>query len=204
VNVTVALSTLLGYDEQAGEIDGGPVPNDLLLRIAPGGPPACGGESGTWKRLVTDHLGRLIDHGRSTYRPPADLKKFVIARDRTCRFPHCNLPAGYSPAGYAFVGGGTPIFIGGGPPLRRTLRTRPPPRLGGRRTHQRRQPAGPVRPAPPPETRRRLELTTTTRRVDRMDQPGRARLPQTAPDLSHRPNPRPTRSCRARLPDTGC
>jgi hypothetical protein len=37
VNVTVARSTLLGYDEQAGEIDGGPVPNDLLLRITPWG-----------------------------------------------------------------------------------------------------------------------------------------------------------------------
>jgi hypothetical protein len=34
-------------------------------------------------------MGRLVDYGRTTYRPPKDLADHVIARDRTCRFPHC-------------------------------------------------------------------------------------------------------------------
>jgi hypothetical protein len=176
----------------------------------PGGPPACGGESGVWKRLVTDDLGRLIDHGRTTYRPPADLKRFVIARDRTCRFPHCNLPRNATspalqppppatpPPATPSLAGAPPSSSAGGPPLRRPLRTRSPPRLGGRRPHQRRQPRRVERPSPPPETRSRLELGTPPRRHDRMDQPGRARLPQTTRDLSHRRNPRPAEINRAR------
>jgi hypothetical protein len=34
-------------------------------------------------------MGKLVDYGRTTYRPPTDLADHVIARDRTCRFPHC-------------------------------------------------------------------------------------------------------------------
>jgi hypothetical protein len=84
VQVTVALSTLLGLDEQPGELDGtGPIPASVARRFA-------ADETGTWRRLVTDELGRLIDYGRRTYRPPKDLADYVIARDRTCRFPHCN------------------------------------------------------------------------------------------------------------------
>jgi hypothetical protein len=84
VQVTVALSTLLGLDEQPGELDGtGPIPASVARRIA-------ADETGTWRRLVTDELGKLIDYGRRTYRPPKDLADYVIARDRTCRFPHCN------------------------------------------------------------------------------------------------------------------
>jgi hypothetical protein len=87
VHVTVALSTLLGLDEQPGELDGhGPIPATLARRIA-------ADESGTWRRLLTDEQGRLLDYGRSTYRPPKDLADFVIARDRTCRFPNCNRSA---------------------------------------------------------------------------------------------------------------
>jgi hypothetical protein len=84
VHVTVALSTLLGLDEQPGELDGtGSIPASVARRIA-------ADETGTWRRLVTDELGRLVDYGRTTYRPPKDLTDYVIARDRTCRFPHCN------------------------------------------------------------------------------------------------------------------
>jgi hypothetical protein len=84
VQVSVALSTLLGLDEQPGDLDGtGPIPASVARRIA-------ADQTGTWRRLVTDELGRLVDYGRSTYRPPKDLTDHVIARDRTCRFPHCN------------------------------------------------------------------------------------------------------------------
>ena len=88
IQVTVALSTLLGLDEQPGDLDGsGPIPASLARRIA-------ADQSGTWRRLVTDETGRLVNYGRSTYRPPKDLADHVIARDRTCRFPTCNRKAG--------------------------------------------------------------------------------------------------------------
>ena len=33
--------------------------------------------------------GEALEFGTSTYRPPAALRRFVWARDRTCRFPGC-------------------------------------------------------------------------------------------------------------------
>jgi hypothetical protein len=87
IQVSVALSTLLGLDEQPAELDGvGPIPAALARRLADD-------PSGTWRRLVTDPLGRLIDYGRTVYRPPAALADHVTARDRTCRFPGCRQPA---------------------------------------------------------------------------------------------------------------
>ncbi|HZE51322.1 MAG TPA: HNH endonuclease signature motif containing protein, partial [Jatrophihabitantaceae bacterium] len=51
-------------------------------------------ETGTWRRLLTDPAtGQLLEYGRSTYRPPQNLTDHVIARDRTCIFPHCRRPA---------------------------------------------------------------------------------------------------------------
>ncbi|WP_239374834.1 MULTISPECIES: hypothetical protein [unclassified Frankia] len=33
---------------------------------------------GVWRRLVTDPVdGKLLDYGQTTYRPPADLTRFV-------------------------------------------------------------------------------------------------------------------------------
>jgi hypothetical protein len=87
IQVCVALSTLLGLDEQPGELAGsGPIPASVARRLA-------ADPTGTWRRLVTDPMGKLIDYGRTTYRPPKDLADHVIARDRTCRFPHCQRPA---------------------------------------------------------------------------------------------------------------
>jgi hypothetical protein len=84
VQVTVALSTLLGIDHEPADLTGyGPIPASLALNLA-------FDHTGTWRRLVTDDLGHLIDYGRTTYRPPVALRDYVIARDRTCRFPGCN------------------------------------------------------------------------------------------------------------------
>ncbi len=84
IQVTVALSTVLGCDEQPAELAGyGPITAATARRIA-------ADPSGTWRRLVTDPAtGALLDCGRSTYRPPADLAEFVIARDQRCAFPGC-------------------------------------------------------------------------------------------------------------------
>ncbi|MDT4959011.1 MAG: hypothetical protein QOD31_2810, partial [Pseudonocardiales bacterium] len=87
IQVCVALSTLLGLDEQPGELAGsGPIPASVARSLA-------ADPTGTWRRLVTDSMGQLVDYGRRTYRPPKDLADHVIARDRTCRFPHCQRQA---------------------------------------------------------------------------------------------------------------
>jgi len=86
VGVTVPLSTLIGIDEQPGELDGyGPIPASVARRIA---------AHGTWRRLLTDPAsGALLDYGQTRYTPPQDLVDHVLARDRTCRFPTCSQPA---------------------------------------------------------------------------------------------------------------
>jgi Domain of unknown function (DUF222) len=87
INVTVSISTLLGCDNQPAHLDGyGPITAALARRIATD-------QTGTWRRLVTDHTGQLLDHGRRTYRPPANLTHHIIARDQTCTFPGCRRPA---------------------------------------------------------------------------------------------------------------
>ena len=50
-------------------------------------------ETGTWRRLVTDDTGQLLDYGRKTCRPPAELSDHVIARDKACVFPGCRRTA---------------------------------------------------------------------------------------------------------------
>lgn len=86
VAVTVDLPTLAGWPENPGELAGyGPIPASLARALA---------ADGAWRRLVTDPLsGALLDHGRTTYAPPAALADFVRARDRSCRFPGCRAPA---------------------------------------------------------------------------------------------------------------
>jgi hypothetical protein len=83
VQVSIALSTLLDADEQPGELAGyGPIAASLAREIA-------ADASGTWRRLVTDPLGRLVRCGTETYRPPAALRDHVIAQHATCTFFGC-------------------------------------------------------------------------------------------------------------------
>lgn len=86
VNVTIDLPTLMGLAENPGELAGyGPIPASVARMIA---------ADARWKRFVTDPLtGNLLDFGREHYEPPQALKDFLIARDRTCRFPGCRRSA---------------------------------------------------------------------------------------------------------------
>nr|WP_246400908.1 HNH endonuclease signature motif containing protein [Jiangella mangrovi] len=86
VHVTVPITALAGVDETPAELDGfGPIPAATARRIA---------ADATLRRLLTDPAdGRLLEYGRTTYAPPADLAAHVVARDRTCRFPTCHRPA---------------------------------------------------------------------------------------------------------------
>ena len=86
VNVTIDLPTLLGLAENPGQLSGyGPIPASVARHLA---------SDAKWRRFITDpHTGTLLDYGRENYEPPQALKDFLIARDRTCRFPGCRRSA---------------------------------------------------------------------------------------------------------------
>lgn len=94
VNVTIDLPTLLGLAENPGELAGyGSIPASLAREIA---------ADARWKRFITDPItGNLLDYGRERYEPPQALKDFLIARDRTCRFPGCRRSAKLSDLDHA-------------------------------------------------------------------------------------------------------
>ncbi len=86
VNVTIDLPTLMGLAENPGELSGyGAIPASVAREIA---------SDARWKRFITEPVtGNLLDFGRESYEPPQALKDFLIARDRTCRFPGCRRSA---------------------------------------------------------------------------------------------------------------
>ena len=86
VNVTIDLPTLLGLAENPGQLAGyGPIPAAVARELA---------SDAKWKRFITEpQTGNLLDFGRESYEPPQHLKDFLIARDRTCRFPGCRRSA---------------------------------------------------------------------------------------------------------------
>ena len=81
--ITMDLATYLGLNDRPGELSGyGPITAETARRIA---------DDAALRRLVTDPLtGRGIDLGRSQYEPSTALRRFIEARDRTCRFPGCS------------------------------------------------------------------------------------------------------------------
>lgn len=87
IQLTVPAATLLGISEAPGELDGhGPIDADTARAIA-------ADPTATWRRILTDPQGRVLDYGQATYRPPQALEDLVIARDRTCTSPGCSRPA---------------------------------------------------------------------------------------------------------------
>jgi len=94
VNVTIDLPTLLGLAENPGQLAGyGAIPASVARELA---------ADGKWKRFITDpQTGNLLDYGRESYEPPQALVDFLIARDRTCRFPGCRRSAALSDIDHA-------------------------------------------------------------------------------------------------------
>ena len=86
INVTIDLPTLLGLAQNPGQLSGyGAIPASVARELA---------SDATWKRFITDpQTGNLLDYGREKYEPPQALVDFLLARDRTCRFPGCRQPA---------------------------------------------------------------------------------------------------------------
>ena len=77
VIVTVDLPTLLGLQDNPAELAGyGPIPAELARTLA---------ADGRWRRMILEpQTGDLLDLGHTSYKPTADLSRFVKTRDRQC------------------------------------------------------------------------------------------------------------------------
>nr|WP_276610680.1 HNH endonuclease signature motif containing protein [Kineococcus siccus] len=88
VHVTVAATTLLGLDDDPAEVvtptSAITVTADVARDLA---------ADATWRRILTDPVGAVLDVGARTYRPSADVARRVRARSTTCVFPGCVRPA---------------------------------------------------------------------------------------------------------------
>ena len=89
VDIHVDLTTLVELNDHPGDLAGyGPVIADIARQVA---------ENQTrsqWRWTITDpDTGALIDAGTTRRRPTAAQRRFVEARDRTCVFPGCRMPA---------------------------------------------------------------------------------------------------------------
>jgi hypothetical protein len=87
INIACDLTTLLGLTAHPGEIlgTGQLIPAEALPELIP---------VAEFRRLITDPMtGHLLDYGRSTYRFPADLAGFGIARAVTSTGPGSSVPA---------------------------------------------------------------------------------------------------------------
>lgn len=84
VDVVISADALLGVENAGAELNGSPATTALARSLA-------WSQDARWTRLVTDPLtGTLLDVSAETYRLPAPIRRAVIARDATCRFPGCH------------------------------------------------------------------------------------------------------------------
>jgi hypothetical protein len=82
------LTTLMNLTEHPGELAGyGPVVADIARQVADGFRDVA-----VWRFSLT-HNGRLLHEGRLHYRPTAEQKAYVRARDKHCQAPGCRRPA---------------------------------------------------------------------------------------------------------------
>jgi hypothetical protein len=83
VAVTVPVLTLLGASGEPATLDGyGPIDAETARRLAAHAP--------SFTRLLTHPIsGGLLDIDRTSYRPPADLKRWLAVNDVLCTFPGC-------------------------------------------------------------------------------------------------------------------
>jgi hypothetical protein len=84
VDIRVELTTLLGLDRKCVELAGfGPLVDDVVSRLD---------VSDRWQMTVTDS-GQVIDSVVTRRRPTKGIRRRVEARDQTCVFPGCRMPA---------------------------------------------------------------------------------------------------------------
>jgi hypothetical protein len=87
VAVTVPVLTLLGVEELPGTLEGnGPIDADTARRLAAHAP--------SFQRILTHPIsGTVLDIDRTSYRVPADLKRWTEIRDERCTFAGCGRAA---------------------------------------------------------------------------------------------------------------
>ncbi|TFD80631.1 HNH endonuclease [Cryobacterium sp. Sr8] len=87
VLITVPVMTLLGHSEEPGHLEGyGPIDPETARRLAAKAP--------SFIRILTHpETGCVLSVGRSRYKVPKDLRRWLRVRDETCRFPGCNRSA---------------------------------------------------------------------------------------------------------------
>ncbi len=109
LNIVVSLDSLVGVTEEPAEVAGsGSVAIDAVRDLL-----ADPSTQATVRMLITEpSTGHVLDLGRSTYRIPDRLREFIVARDRTCRFPGCARRADRCQVDHAFAwddGGSTSV-----------------------------------------------------------------------------------------------
>jgi hypothetical protein len=89
IHLTVDVDTLAALNDHPGELNGyGPVIADIAHQVAQQQADA------EWRFTVTDpETGELVVDGITRRRPTAAMRRTVEARDQTCVFPGCRMPA---------------------------------------------------------------------------------------------------------------
>ncbi|WP_018501100.1 HNH endonuclease signature motif containing protein [Parafrankia discariae] len=108
IQVVVPVTTLMGLSNDPGEIPGhGPIPARIAREIAdrPGS---------TWRRILTDPQGHLIEVADRRLPSPAQIRH-VRARNQTCVFTGCTRPSRRTETDH------TVPFSQGGPTLTKNL-----------------------------------------------------------------------------------
>ncbi|WP_166784931.1 HNH endonuclease signature motif containing protein, partial [Cryobacterium sp. TMT2-42-4] len=87
VHVTVPVMTLLGHSEAPGHLEGyGPIDPDTAREIAARAP-------GFIRILTHPDTGAVLSVGRTRYKVPKELRRYLRVRDETCRWPGCRRAA---------------------------------------------------------------------------------------------------------------
>ena len=89
VDIQVDLETLMNLSDSAGDLAGyGPVVADIARQVTERQ------RHSSWQFTVTDpDSGQPIHTGTTRRRPAAGQRRYVEARNRTCIFPGCRMPA---------------------------------------------------------------------------------------------------------------
>jgi hypothetical protein len=88
VDIQADLTTLAGLTDNPGELNGyGPVIADIARQVAENQPDS------EWRYTITDPTGAVIHNGTTRRRPTTHQQRHVQARNPTCVFPGCRMPA---------------------------------------------------------------------------------------------------------------